>query len=108
MRIGIVAGELSGDQLGAGLIRALRARYPHATFEGVGGPKMIAEGFTSHYPIDRLAVMGLVEPLKRLPELLSMRRWLKRHFLAVRPRSEEHTSELQSRGHLVCRLVLEK
>lgn len=85
MRIGIVAGELSGDQLGAGLIRALRARYPHATFEGVGGPKMIAEGFTSHYPIDRLAVMGLVEPLKRLPELLSMRRWLKRHFLAVRP-----------------------
>lgn len=85
MRIGIVAGELSGDQLGAGLIRALRERYPAATFEGVGGPKMIAEGFISHYPIDRLAVMGLVEPLKRLPELLSMRRWLKRHFLSVRP-----------------------
>lgn len=85
MRIGIVAGELSGDQLGAGLIRALRERYPNATFEGVGGPKMIAEGFTSHYPIDRLAVMGLIEPLKRLPELLSMRRWLKQHFLAVRP-----------------------
>ena len=85
MRIAIVAGELSGDQLGAGLIRALRERYPEATFEGVGGPKMIAEGFVSHYPIDRLAVMGLVEPLKRLPELLSMRRWLKRHFLTVRP-----------------------
>lgn len=85
MRIGIVAGELSGDQLGAGLIRALRARYPGAIFEGVGGPKMIAEGFISHYPIDRLAVMGLVEPLKRLPGLLSMRRWLRRHFLATRP-----------------------
>lgn len=85
MRIGIVAGELSGDQLGAGLIRALRAYYPDAVFEGVGGPKMIAEGFTSHYPIDRLAVMGLIEPLKRLPELLAMRRWLKRHFLATQP-----------------------
>lgn len=85
MRIGIVAGELSGDQLGAGLIRALRERYPDAVFEGVGGPKMIAEGFISHYPIERLSVMGFVEPLKRLPELLAMRRWLKRHFLATRP-----------------------
>ena len=70
----IVAGEASGDTLGADLIRALRRVYPNAQFEGVGGPKMIAEGFVSHYQMDRLSVMGLIEPLKRLPELLRMRR----------------------------------
>ena len=64
----IVAGEASGDTLGADLIRALRRVFPDAKFEGVGGPKMSAEGFVSHYQMDRLSVMGLIEPLKRLPE----------------------------------------
>ncbi len=82
VRIGMVAGEDSGDQLGAALIPALRAHFPDAVFEGVGGQRMIAQGFHSLYPQERLAVMGLVEPLKRLPELLGMRRGLYRHFLA--------------------------
>ncbi len=73
-RVAIVAGEASGDILGAGLIAALKRDFPNCSFEGVGGERMIAEGFKSHYAIDRLAVMGLVDPLKRLPELLRMRR----------------------------------
>jgi len=80
IRFGIVAGEASGDQLGAGLIIALKQHFPAAEFEGVGGSKMIAEGFKTLYPIDRLSVMGLVEPLKRLPELLKMRCNLYKHF----------------------------
>lgn len=80
LRIGIVAGEASGDQLGAGLIPALREYWPDASFEGVGGERMIAQGFESLYPMDRLSVMGFIEPLKRLPELLRMRRNLVRHF----------------------------
>ena len=81
----MVAGEVSGDRLGAGLIRALRSHFPTACFEGIGGDAMQAEGFNSLYPMDRLAVMGLVEPLKRLPELLRMRRRLREHFCRHRP-----------------------
>lgn len=80
-RIGIIVGESSGDILGAGLLAQLRLRYPDCIFEGVGGPRMEALGFRSLYAMERLAVMGLVEPLKRLPELLRMRRNLIQHFI---------------------------
>jgi lipid-A-disaccharide synthase len=74
LRVGILAGESSGDILGAGLMKALRARHPDIQFFGIGGPLMQEQGLSSLYPMDRLSVMGLVEPLKRLPELLRIRR----------------------------------
>jgi lipid-A-disaccharide synthase len=85
LRIGIVAGEASGDILGAGLIRAIKSRRPDVIFEGIGGPLMLAEGFNSFYPMDRLSVMGLIEPLKRLFELLAIRRHIKQHFITTPP-----------------------
>lgn len=82
LRIGIVAGEASGDILGAGLMQALRSHSAQPIeFSGLGGPRMLAAGFDSLFDMERLSVMGFVEPLKRLPELLSMRRGLRRHFL---------------------------
>lgn len=80
LRIGIVVGEASGDILGAALMTELRKHYPDAEFSGIGGPRMLAQGFHSFFPQDRLAVMGLIEPLKRLPELLKIRRFLRDHF----------------------------
>ena len=74
MRFGLVAGEASGDLLGAGLIRALKEQVPGAIFEGVAGPAMIEAGCECWEDADVLAVMGLVEPLKHLPELLRLRR----------------------------------
>ena len=85
IRFGIVAGEKSGDMLGAGLISALRVHYPHAEFTGIGGTAMIAAGCISLAPIDRLSVMGYVEPLGRLPELLRIKKRLHRHFVAKPP-----------------------
>ena len=85
IHIGIVVGEASGDILGAALISELRKLYPNAEFSGIGGPRMLELGFHSFFPQDRLAVMGLIEPLKRLPELLRIRKFLREHFIANPP-----------------------
>ena len=76
LRVGLVAGESSGDLLGAGLITAVRERIPDALFEGVAGPEMLAAGCERWADAEELAVMGLVEPLKHLPRLLRLRRSL--------------------------------
>lgn len=81
----MVAGEASGDVLGADLIRALKNHYPNAIFEGIGGPMMQAEGFQSLFEMDRLSVMGFVEPLKRLPELLGIRRTIVNRYAKHQP-----------------------
>ena len=81
VRIGLVAGEASGDQLGAPLIAELKKLFPQAEFAGIGGDKMIDQGITSLFPMERLSVMGFIDPLKRLPELLKIRKELYRHFL---------------------------
>lgn len=77
-KIFLVAGESSGDILGARLIRSLKILLPEAEFSGIGGPLMQSEGFNSLYPMERLSIMGIVPILKRLPELLKMRASLAR------------------------------
>jgi lipid-A-disaccharide synthase len=85
LRVGIVAGEHSGDTLGAALIRALRERVPQLECFGVAGPKMVAEGCSAWAGAEELSVMGLTEVLRHLPRLLTLRRQLKARFLAERP-----------------------
>ncbi|PFG22614.1 lipid-A-disaccharide synthase [Pseudomonas lurida] len=85
LRIALVAGEASGDILGAGLMRALKAQHPAVEFIGVGGPLMQAEGLTSYFPMERLSVMGLVEVLGRLRELLARRKLLIQTLIEERP-----------------------
>lgn len=85
LRIGIVAGEASGDTIAAELISAIREQVPDAMFEGVAGPRMQAAGCRSLFPMERLSVMGLTEVLAHLPGLLAMRRALRRHFHATPP-----------------------
>lgn len=80
MRIGVIAGEASGDILGSRVLAALRVKHPDLQVEGIGGPLMTEQGLDSLFPMDRLSVMGLVEPLKRLPELLRIRRAVYQHF----------------------------
>jgi len=83
--IALVAGEASGDQLGAALVEQLRLRYPHATFVGVGGRQMQEAGVVSWWDARELAVMGLVEVLEHFPRLLKLRRELRRRLLELRP-----------------------
>lgn len=83
--IGLVAGEPSGDILGASLMRALKALQPGVRFTGVGGPLMAAEGLESLFPLDRLAVMGVVDVVKNLPDLLKARRQVVDHMLSQQP-----------------------
>lgn len=85
LRVGLVAGEHSGDLLGAGLVREIRRYYPDAEFFGVAGPAMMAEGVQSWAPMDRLSIMGIFEVLKHLPGLLQLRRDLVHAFEAMQP-----------------------
>ncbi|MDR9497635.1 MAG: lipid-A-disaccharide synthase [Hydrogenovibrio sp.] len=81
----LVAGETSGDQLGAGVIAALKQRFPQARFVGIGGPAMMAQGMESWYPMSRLSVMGLFEVLKHLPGLVKIRKQLIRRLIELNP-----------------------
>lgn len=85
MKIGIVAGEASGDLLGRGLIDALKLRWPQLEFVGIAGPRMQAAGARTWYPMETLAVRGYVEVLKNLPDLLSIRRGLRDRLISERP-----------------------
>ncbi|MFK7976575.1 MAG: lipid-A-disaccharide synthase [Halioglobus sp.] len=89
-RLGVVAGETSGDALGARVVASLRAKVEgelgqELVVEGVGGPQLEAAGCRSLYSIQALSVMGVTEPLMRLPQLLAMRRGLAQHFIANPP-----------------------
>jgi lipid-A-disaccharide synthase len=85
LRIALVAGETSGDTLGAALIEALRRKFPTAEFAGCAGPKMKAAGCTAWHHIDELAVMGLTEVLTHLPRLMRLRAALRRQLIDWRP-----------------------
>ncbi|WP_232227513.1 lipid-A-disaccharide synthase [Aerolutibacter daejeonensis] len=85
IRIALVAGEASGDILGAGLITELRRRFPDAEFAGIGGDGMRAAGMDAWFDASELAVMGLAEVLRHLPRLLRLRRQLRARLMAWRP-----------------------
>ena len=84
IRIGVVAGEASGDSLGAGLMRELKKRLSHLSFEGIGGPQMKALGCRSLYPMEQLSIIGF-ESINKYPEILGIRNKLAEHFLKKPP-----------------------
>ena len=85
LRVGLVAGEASGDLLGAGLIQAIKALHPDTVFEGIAGPRMVKQGCTAIFPAEKLAVMGIVEVLRHYLELRHIRSQLIRHFISDPP-----------------------
>jgi lipid-A-disaccharide synthase len=85
MKVGIVAGEASGDLLGAHLVRALKSRVPEIEFIGIGGPKMQAAGVNSLFPMEKLAVRGYVEVLRHYREIVRIRHKLLDHFVKNPP-----------------------
>ena len=85
IKIAIIAGEISGDELGAPLMRSLKSMNPSIEFIGVGGPKMISEGLDSHFDISEISVMGIIEPLLNLRRLLKLRKGLKEYFIQEEP-----------------------
>ena len=84
-RVAIVAGEASGDLLGAALIRAIKARWPDAEFYGICGPKMVAEGACAIHPTEKLSVRGYVEVIKHLREIAGIRSSIYREIVRDRP-----------------------
>jgi lipid-A-disaccharide synthase len=85
LRVGMVAGEASGDLLGAHLIAALKGRRPAMEFAGIGGPRMAQEGFESRFPMEKLSVRGYAELFGHYREIMSIRRRLARQLLEARP-----------------------
>ena len=85
VRVAMVAGEASGDLLASHLLAALKARRPGIAFAGIGGPKMAAQGFVSHYPMEKLSVRGYAEALRHYREIMGIRRRLARSLLDERP-----------------------
>ena len=85
IRIAMVAGEASGDLLASHLIKALKEKLPNAEFFGIGGPKMLGQGFKAWYPLEKLAVRGYVEVLKHYREISGIRSDLKKRLLADPP-----------------------
>ncbi len=85
LRVGMVAGEASGDLLGAHLMAALKARRRGMLFAGIGGPRMMAEGFQSHYPMETLSVRGFAEVFRHYPRIMGIRRQLGSAMLEERP-----------------------
>ena len=85
LRIAMVAGEASGDQIAASLIAAIKARRNPTLFAGIGGPRMEALGFESHYPMDKLSVRGYAEVVRHYREIMGIRRRLIKSLLAERP-----------------------
>lgn len=85
LRVGMVAGEASGDLLAAHLIAALKARAPGARFAGIGGPRMAAEGFQTQFPMEKLSVRGYAEALRHYREIMGIRKSLAKALLRERP-----------------------
>lgn len=85
IKIAIVAGEKSGDELGGPLMESLKDCFPQVSFIGIGGEKMQLEGLSSLFPMKKISVMGIIEPLLKIKELLSLRRNLKDFFLKEKP-----------------------